>query len=220
MHLPSLTEEKGSLQILRAAYPALIELANARFAGEKERRAREKALDRILRDGVFKGYAHAGEYVGIAEVLVEQMIALIEGMGIHSAKHLKVCHINLQRTLDMAANTFKHILRLLSANLANPFATAYPPLLQASIKAIQVVIVDDWPRISYHRGQILRGLSICWCRILDEEKISKELQDVRKNLKQTLRLLTSVTSRDINAAQEYRTLIDNDTRLQDLLVVQ
>ena len=120
----------------------------------------------------------------------------------------------------MAINTLKHILPLLSGTLANPFATAYPPLLQVSIKAIQVVIINDWPRITYHRGQILRGLTICWCRIADEGNISKELQNVRGSLKKTLRLLTSASSREVNVTQEYRTLISIDDRLQDLLIAQ
>lgn len=43
-----------------------------------------------MREGIFKGYAHAGEKVHIAELLVKQMAILIDEMGIWCAKHLKV----------------------------------------------------------------------------------------------------------------------------------
>ena len=91
LYLPSLTEEAESLQMLRAAYPALIALALTRFPDEKDRTARMRALDRILRQGVLKGYAYAGEHVRIAELLVQQIVKLVNEMGIESVKHLKVC---------------------------------------------------------------------------------------------------------------------------------
>jgi len=90
MYLPSLTDEAESMQLLSAAYPTLIELARIRFAGQRQRTARLYALDRILREGVFEGYTHAGEHVKITELLVNQMTKMINGMGIASAKHLKV----------------------------------------------------------------------------------------------------------------------------------
>jgi tRNA nucleotidyltransferase (CCA-adding enzyme) len=91
MYLPSLTEEAESLHLLGAAYPALISLARVRFADEKQRDAKLEALDRILRYGILAGYAHAGDHVRIAELLVNQTAELINEMGSASVKHLKVC---------------------------------------------------------------------------------------------------------------------------------
>lgn len=91
MHLPSLTPETESLQLLKAAYPALIALACMQFTEKKQQDARCKALDRILRYGVLKGYSHAGENVRIAELLMEQVVDLVIEMGVASVKHLKVC---------------------------------------------------------------------------------------------------------------------------------
>ena len=90
LYLPSLTEEAESLQMLTAAYPALISLALARFPDEKNHAARMKALDNILRQGVLKGYAHAGEHVKITELLVNQAVDQVSEMGVESVKHLKV----------------------------------------------------------------------------------------------------------------------------------
>lgn len=113
----------------------------------------------------------------------------------------------------------KNILPLLSANLAAPFATAYAPLLQASVKALEAAILNDWPRISHHRGEILKGLTICWCRILEQETESKELNMVQESIKRMIQLLTAVMKTDVNVIEEYQILIDSDDRLRGLLKV-
>lgn len=92
LSLPSLTEEAESLQMLTAAYPALISLALIRFPAEEHQAARIKALDRILRTGILKGYAHAGEHVKVAELLVDETTVLVKELGVESVKHLKVAH--------------------------------------------------------------------------------------------------------------------------------
>lgn len=201
LSLPSLTEEAESLQMLKATYPSLISLALVRFPGEKHQAARIKALDKILRNGTLRGYAYAGEHVKIAELLVNELTVLVKELGVESVKHLK------------------HILPLLTGILAAPFATAYPPLLQASVKAVQTIIIADWPRIAHHRGEILKCVTICWCRIGDEEAQSQELNEVREGIKQAVQLLTCVVTRDVKVAEEYQTLINSDGRLRDLLIV-
>ena len=91
LHLPSLTPEDESLQLLSAVYPTLISLINARFSDrEQDRARRQKELNAIFRVGILKGYAHAGENVRIAEFLVGRMGDLVDEMGIESCKHLKV----------------------------------------------------------------------------------------------------------------------------------
>ena len=90
MYLPTLTEEAESLMLLSKAYPALLELAALRFPGRGQRLLKIKALDRIMRYGVLSGFSHAAEHVRIAEFLTKQLIELISGLGIDTAKHLKV----------------------------------------------------------------------------------------------------------------------------------
>ncbi|CAD6583397.1 MAG: hypothetical protein ASARMPREDX12_005298 [Alectoria sarmentosa] len=201
LSLPSLTEEAESLQMLKAAYPVLVSLALVRFPGKTHQVARIKALDKVLRNGILKGYAHAGEHVKLAELLVKEMTVLVNELGIESVKHLK------------------HILPLLTGILDTPFATAYPPLLQASVKALQTIIVADWPLITRHRGEILKGMTVCWCRIGDEKAQSQELKEVRESLGKAVQLLTCVVAGNVKVVEEYQTLIDSDNRLRDLLVV-
>lgn len=84
---------------------------------------------------------------------------------------------------------------------------------------MQVVIVHNWPRISCHRPEVLRGLTIAWCRIEDETKTREDLKRVQEMVKETTRLLASVSKDDVDVAAEYRTLIDSEPRLQCLLIV-
>ena len=92
MYLPTLTEEADSIALLEQAYPTLIRLACVRFPGIMQRDCKTKALDKILRYGILKGYAYAGEHVKIAEVLVRNVFELIKVMGIDALKHLKVVY--------------------------------------------------------------------------------------------------------------------------------
>ncbi len=119
----------------------------------------------------------------------------------------------------MADATVKHTLPLLTGILAAPFATAYPPLLQASVRMVQTIVVASWPRVAHHRGEILKGLTICWCRLRDEEAQSQELKEVRESIEQAVQLLTCVLTERVQVVEEYQILIDSDSRLRDLLVV-
>ena len=100
-----------------------------------------------------------------------------------------------------------------------PFAAAYPALLQASAEAVQTILVADWPRIAHHRGEILKGVTICWCRIKDEEAQSQELDGVQESIEQVVQLLTRTVARDSRLVEECQILIDSDGRLRDLLVI-
>lgn len=90
LYLPSLTPENESTAILEATYVALIALNRRLFRGDKYRQPRIKELDKVMRDGIFKGYAHAGENVRIAELLVKKLTDLVNEMGVDSARHLNV----------------------------------------------------------------------------------------------------------------------------------
>ena len=91
-YLPTMTPEDESIRLLNEVYPSLILLAKTRFPpGNKELvLLRQKALDKIIRMGILKGYWHVSETVKVAEMLVRRMADVIEAMGILSVKHLKV----------------------------------------------------------------------------------------------------------------------------------
>lgn len=214
--LPSLLMENESMEILEGAYVAMILLNQVQFPGEKNRTERITSFEKVLIDGIFKGYAYAGGNVKIAELLIQKMIGLVKELGIEVVKYSKVlpCH---QTPLGIANSSLKHMLPLLSEILSAPFATAYPPLLQASLQAIQVLVVIIWPRVKYHRSELLEGLAICWLSIEDEATQSEYLQIIQANIKLTVKLVTSILRDDSNVVESYRKLIDCDNRLQNLL---
>ena len=82
-----------------------------------------------------------------------------------------------------------------------------------------MIIVTVWPRIAYYGGEILKGVTICWCQIGDEDAQSQELGEVRNSIEQTVQLFTLAVTGKVNVAEEYQALIDSDSRLQGLLVV-
>lgn len=106
---------------------------------------------------------------------------------------------------------------MLSEILSGPFSTACPPLLQASLQAIQVLVVIIWPRVKYHKFELLEGLAICWLRIEDEATQSESLQRVQANIELTVKLLTNILRDDSDVVEGYRRLVDCDSRLQSLL---
>lgn len=106
LYLPSLVPEKESTAILDATYAALFTLNHVLYPGEKNRMQHMRASDTMMRDGVFRGYAHAGENVRIAKLLIDIMTSLINEMGIDSSKHLKVWspNANILAMLMMASS--------------------------------------------------------------------------------------------------------------------
>ena len=59
---------------------------------------------------------------------------------------------------------------------------------------------------------------MCWCRIKDQDQVSKELRKVQESIEGAVRLLTHVLGNDVDVKNEYKVLIDGEMRLRGLLV--
>lgn len=105
LFLPSLTPEEESLNLLTAVYPTLLAVVRTRFDDAKDGSAKQKALDGIFRYGILKGYAHAGEHVKIAELLVREMGDFVQAMGIDSCRHLKVGYLTSSLRLVLVSRS-------------------------------------------------------------------------------------------------------------------
>lgn len=90
MFLPSITPEAESLTILRPAYTALIQLGELDCDDANDGKPQRGLLDRLLREGVLAGYAHANEYIRIVEELVNTLQVIVSKLRIHAIKHLQV----------------------------------------------------------------------------------------------------------------------------------
>ena len=91
--LPSLTPDDESVQLLVPAYAVLLGLARKQPAVGKDdipNGRKNTLLNKMLREGVFMAYFHAKEHIRIVEVLCQQTTAILNQMGVHAVKHLKV----------------------------------------------------------------------------------------------------------------------------------
>jgi hypothetical protein len=99
MYLPAVTPVEVSLELLPSAYEAMFVLGSVQYprpvSGTPTQRGKEetenmKFYDRMMREGILRGYVHAQEYSGIVEILLQQLASLVERMGVYGVKHLKV----------------------------------------------------------------------------------------------------------------------------------
>lgn len=232
-YLPSLTPEQDSIALLDKTFPALNALSEALFPDGKYRlgfdtkkisnpldmhnATLEKFLDKVLREGVLATLFHAqpSEYPALATTVLSHTQPLIKKMGIKSVKHLQ------------------SLIPLLSNILADPHGPAYPPLLLIASQTMQTLILNSRPRIYRYRGDIIRGLSVCWIRVCEEiegKKIGQgdkrfvELEDVKMELKHAVEILDDVFvngegagMEDVDWAAERAEIVKANEVLRELL---
>jgi hypothetical protein len=209
LYLPSITPLEESVQLLPAAYKALFVLGDVRFSlgEEKAEKGRIKFFDKIMRKGVLMGYLHANEHPPIVEILTSQIATIVAKMGIHSVKYLK------------------DILPILSTVLTDPFGAARPSLLLAAMKALQVTMMNCWPRMSepVHRMEIIKALVLCWRAVGDDvERQTREkmLSDVRDELKITGRLLVTAVEEEVDIRSDLEPLVNADPGIRVLFGIE
>lgn len=202
-YLPTLTPANESIALLSEAYPALISLSQTMqdpgrrdSTNEDQTPRRIKLLDTVVRKGVLSAYVNCSENVDIVEVLLRNLGLLVNELGVESTKHIK------------------HVLPMLSTVLSNPFGHAHPSSLLAATNALQSVILNGWPRMAVNKGEVLRGITLCWLHIHGEQ--SGELEAVRKELRKTVLMLKDAVGPDHGLQIDFRALSDADPRLADL----
>jgi hypothetical protein len=166
----------------------------------KLKKERLKFLDRVMREGILSAYTHSSENPDIVGVLVEQMSILISKMGIHSVKHLK------------------DILPILSTVLTDPFATAHGRLILEAVKALQVVVLNGWPRMNEerHRNEVIKALVVCWKTVTEALREKKDYDERKKmeELKVEIgfagRLLVKAVESEIDIKKEMSPLMSVD----------
>ncbi|KAI0173324.1 hypothetical protein GGR52DRAFT_381226 [Hypoxylon sp. FL1284] len=202
--LPTLTPDDESLEILGAAYPALIEMAGlvadlpeadlsslettSPDAASKQQQKQEltqaqrNLLDKIVREGILVGYHHAREHIQIVGLLCEMLVCIINGMGILAVKHLK-------EFIPMASDI-----------LTDPFGTKYPPALLSASKMLQAILRTCWPRMTHYCNEIINMLMLCWLNIDDEDSLPPE-SPIASELKSELTKTADILSAVMKAAQ-------------------
>ncbi|KAI9667504.1 MAG: CCA tRNA nucleotidyltransferase, mitochondrial [Bathelium mastoideum] len=221
-YLPTLTPEDESVMLLSAAYPTLLTLSRVRYLEKPlDSKTRGKMQDNasssrsqttskdqkihflntLVRQGILSGFAHASDHVRVAETLFIHLVPLIQELGIEFVKHLQ------------------HILPLITSALSNPLGPAYPPLLTAATKALQTVMLNCWPRMAFWRGEILKGLTICWLRLAQEDTLNQELQIAKEELQKTAQILAAAVRQEVDIDADFQQLTLADQRLETLFEI-
>jgi tRNA nucleotidyltransferase (CCA-adding enzyme) len=208
-YLPTFTDSKDSVIILKEAIPALLALSNASYPSPSLEKT--KSLLEILRKGILVPLNHASEHVIIVDELQKQLPAVIEALDLDSVLHLK------------------DLVPIISSTLDEPFGLAYPPLLISTLFTLQTLLAQARPRIWFWRLDILKGLCGLWLRLhpLDKEEShgeSIQLKKIKEECVDALKELDDAvndekwTEDSVRAdwATELEALQKTDTRLEAL----
>ena len=128
-------------------------------------------------------------------------------MGIDSVKHVK------------------DLLPLLTNVLAEPLGPAYPSLLVVAAKALRFVILNAWPRVPFWEGEILKGVTVCWVRVLEDtenkadNENKKALEEVKDELEVCVEMVRVVMKSEGSAERfqaDVKKLASMDEKLESL----
>lgn len=183
LSLPTITPEDESLQLLGAAYPALLSVLKTRYprtdsdpssrsssstkgkSHEDDRTAYIRSITQILRISIISSFHHISSNTPTAS----SPIASFPYPRL-STFLLQQLSIICDELRIHVTKYLQDIIPLLYSTLTNPFGTAYIPLLLAATTATRSVILNAHPRVWRWRGEILGGLCTCWLHVLDEER--------------------------------------------------
>lgn len=153
--------------------------------GKPTRKERAKFLDKLIRDGILRGMQFGGENIRVATTLMELLPTIVDAMGIWSARHLK------------------ELIPMLSDVLSSPFGTTYIPLLVSAVGALKSILRTCWVRISPWVAEVLKGVCMCWNRLVEEEaekggefKERGDVVEIKMELKGVVVMLRSAVEGD------------------------
>lgn len=207
--LPPLTPQLHSIPLLHASYETLLYLSRSMTVNKPTQKEKAKLLDKVIRDGILNGMRFAGERVYVAQTLMVELSIVIEEMGIWAVRHLK------------------EILQLLADILSNPFGTTFTPLLLEAVKTLKTVVRVCWVRITPYVPEVLRGLTICWRRIAEEEEqkgVVTGTEEVKLELREAIKVLRAAVKDDTDGTGDRIAVLEEevitaDSRLAGLFAV-
>ncbi|KAI1452543.1 hypothetical protein F4805DRAFT_470786 [Annulohypoxylon moriforme] len=216
LFLPTLTPEDESLEILGAAYPALIEMTGLKYPNtgsepgpglntngkQQITEAQRKLLDKIIREGILVGYHHAKAHVRLVGLFCEVLVCIIKGMGILAVKHLK------------------DFIPMISEIMTDPFGTKHPPTLASATQLLQTILRNCWPRVPHYCNEIVKILMLCWLNIEDEDSFpdgSPTADDLKAELTKTADILSAVMrASKVDLHDRVHVLVEKEPQLSQL----
>lgn len=103
---------------------------------------------------------------------------------------------------------------MLSESLIQAAKTKQRDLLASTLRALQAVIFNAWPRMFEHRVEVMKGLTVGWL-VLEEGGAG--LDDVKELMVETVRVLHAAMGKKEVFVDECKGLTEADGRLAGLL---
>lgn len=115
----------------------------------------------------------------------------------------------------------QRLLRLFSTTLSDPFVTEYPPLICATVEALNATLVNCWPRssITGYISQVLHTISLCWLNLQSSQLPTQVRDQTSAHLKRTSNLLQALWSREGGSGPppQLAAVLQKEPRLAELL---
>ncbi|KAI4740564.1 poly A polymerase C-terminal region-like protein [Aureobasidium sp. EXF-12298] len=200
-YLPTLTPEDQSARLLSVAYPALISLSKtldttSSTSSQKSPQC-TTLLDNLIRKGILMTFTYCPEHAKISTVTTTNLCLILNSLGLDSIKHLSF------------------ILPMLSSILTHPFVTASPPLLLSSVKALQAVVLNCWPRMHVYKAEVLKCVVVAWIRMTEDS--DGEWKEVKEECRDVVKMLRDALGEDVGEFEtEVEELRKVDKRLEGL----
>ncbi|EAT84128.2 hypothetical protein SNOG_08960 [Parastagonospora nodorum SN15] len=176
-YIPSLTPEPEAVQLFNELFPTLTALALLLPVESGKGSTRTGLLDKVVREGILAPLGHFPKpwaHPELAAVITRHVPLVLRHLGIESVKHLRT------------------LIPLLSTLLQEPFIVSHKELTLATLKALQAVMQNAWPRIPGHRGAVMVGLCLCWRRCMEEASNLRHVDEVKAEMQETVAMLDTV----------------------------
>jgi tRNA nucleotidyltransferase (CCA-adding enzyme) len=202
-YIPTLTPEPEAVPLFKEVLPTLTTLALLLPEESSKGSTRYGLLDKIMREGILAPLFHfpsLSAYPELASALTAHIQVLVGHMGIDSVKHLS------------------NILPLLSTVLQEPFILSHKALTMSTLKALQAVMLNGWPRIPSYAPLIMMGLCLCWSRCMEDSSALPYVKEVKREIQDTVAMLDAVMQASEDASKwedEKRELTKTSEAYQD-----
>jgi tRNA nucleotidyltransferase (CCA-adding enzyme) len=202
-YIPTLTPEPEAVPLFKEVLPTLTTLALLLPEESSKGSTRYGLLDKIMREGILAPLFHfpsPSAYPELASALTAHIQVLVGHMGIDSVKHLS------------------NILPLLSTVLQEPFILSHKALTMSTLKALQAVMLNGWPRIPSYAPLIMMGLCLCWSRCMEDSSALPYVKEVKREIQDTVAMLDAVMQASEDASKwedEKRELTKTSEAYQD-----
>ena len=83
---------------------------------------------------------------------------------------------------------------------------------------LQQIMVCAWPRVEYHKAEVIKPLIVCWLKFEEEQVDAPEGQQILELMVGNFKMLFACVDTHANDMQDLQQLAAGSPGLRDLLV--